>query len=99
MLRRNAAVALGNVGGLEHIEPLARAMREDAHALVRGHAAWAVGQVGMRIREQRPVSDLLVSALETEDDESVREEIGLALADMGDGRSVSGNVVPCQSQR
>jgi len=88
MLRRNAAVAVGNVGGIQEIEPLARAMREDEHPLVRGHAAWAVGQVGARIREQRLVIDLLVSVLGAEIDETVCEEIRLALSELTGGLPV-----------
>ncbi len=44
-LARNAAVALGNRGGPGARPPLARAEREDPEALVRSHAAWALGRL------------------------------------------------------
>lgn len=48
-LARNAAVALGNVGDERALPSLARALRDHPSALVRGHAAWALGQVLQRI--------------------------------------------------
>lgn len=44
-LARNACVALGNVGGIEAVEALDAAM-QDPSAVVREHAAWALGQIG-----------------------------------------------------
>jgi epoxyqueuosine reductase len=44
-LLRNVAVALGNSGNPEAVLPLARALA-DPEPLVRGHAAWALGQLG-----------------------------------------------------
>jgi epoxyqueuosine reductase len=72
-LRRNAAVALGNVGDPEGVPALVRAL-SGTSALVRGHAAWALGRIGgeaalVALREQ----------MDIEDDEWVRDEIGLAL--------------------
>jgi epoxyqueuosine reductase len=49
-LRRNAAVALGNVGGEEHVEPLERAAADDDDEMVAEHARWALA----RIAERRP---------------------------------------------
>jgi epoxyqueuosine reductase len=46
-LRRNAAVALGNVGGSEH-EPLLERLAGDADEIVAEHAAWALGRVRER---------------------------------------------------
>ncbi len=46
-LRRNAAVALGNVGGGEHLDVLRRAA-EDGDEIVAEHASWALE----RIRER-----------------------------------------------
>jgi len=43
--QRNAAVALGNSGNPEVVPPLVQAM-EDPEELVRGHAAWALGELG-----------------------------------------------------
>jgi epoxyqueuosine reductase len=44
-LARNACVALGNAGGEEAVEVLDTAMR-DPSAVVREHAAWALGRIG-----------------------------------------------------
>ena len=46
-LRRNAAVALGNVGGAEHVAPLERAAAGD-DALVAEHARWALARIASR---------------------------------------------------
>jgi epoxyqueuosine reductase len=80
MLRRNAAVALGNVGGAEDLEPLARAMKADDHPVVRGHAAWAVGRLGGRLGVAE-AKEYLREATEAEEDATVREEITLSLAE------------------
>ncbi len=44
-LLRNVCVALGNWGDAKAVPVLVRAL-DDAEALVRGHAAWALGRVG-----------------------------------------------------
>jgi epoxyqueuosine reductase len=46
VLRRNAAVALGNGLDRAHVADLAKALRDDPHPSVRGHAAWALGRIG-----------------------------------------------------
>jgi epoxyqueuosine reductase len=46
-LRRNAAVALGNVGGPEHVPALERAAAADDE-LVAEHAQWALGRIAER---------------------------------------------------
>jgi epoxyqueuosine reductase len=43
---RNVCVALGNAANMEAVPALARALRNDPDALVRAHAAWALGQIG-----------------------------------------------------
>jgi len=78
MLQRNAAVALGNTGGAEAIEPLVGAMTTNLEPIVRGHAAWAIGRIGNRL-ERAEVVKLLQAALEAEGDETVREEIEAAI--------------------
>jgi epoxyqueuosine reductase len=45
VLLRNVAVALGNTGSPDAIDPLAHLLR-DSEPLVRGHAAWALGELG-----------------------------------------------------
>jgi epoxyqueuosine reductase len=73
-LLRNCCVVAGN-SKLEHAVPaLVRALREDSSALVRGHAAWALGEIG-------GADASLAEALEAEEDAWCKEEIGLALAD------------------
>ncbi|MBV8150167.1 MAG: tRNA epoxyqueuosine(34) reductase QueG [Candidatus Eremiobacteraeota bacterium] len=46
VLRRNAAVALGNRLDRAAVSPLLAALRNDPHPMVRGHAAWALGRIG-----------------------------------------------------
>lgn len=73
-LARNAAIALGNVGTEEDVPHLAAALAHHDEPLVRGHAAWSLGQLGgaaARTALQRGES--------SETDVSVREEIALAL--------------------
>jgi epoxyqueuosine reductase len=72
-LLRNVAVALGNWGSPDAVPALAAALN-DEEPLVRGHAAWALGQVGTAGAVQA-----LSSRVEVETDEWVREEISLAL--------------------
>lgn len=73
VLQRNAAVALGNSRDPEAVGPLIAALR-DPKPLVRGHAAWALGELGGSLA-QRALEDLL--SIET--DAWVREEAELAL--------------------
>jgi len=75
---RNVAVAVGNWGSPEAIPALGEAMT-DPSPLIRGHVAWALGQMGTgRARA------LLEKALAQEMDAAVIEEIQLAL---GQGRT------------
>jgi epoxyqueuosine reductase len=46
VLRRNAAVGLGNALDRAAVPALAAALEDDPHPLVRGHAAWALGRIG-----------------------------------------------------
>ncbi len=45
VLRRNAAVALGNALDRAAVPALESALASDPHPLVRGHAAWALGRI------------------------------------------------------
>lgn len=45
-IARNAAVVLGNSGNPDAVPFLARALASDPSAVVRAHAAWALGQIG-----------------------------------------------------
>ena len=73
--RRNAAIALGNMGDPAHIPVLARAM-EDPEELVRGYSAWALGRIG-----RRKARSILESSLKRENSNPVINEIKAALAD------------------
>jgi epoxyqueuosine reductase len=66
---RNVCVALGNWGASEAVPVLVRALA-DGEALVRGHAAWALGRV-----DTREARDTLLEFSRRETDASVREEI------------------------
>lgn len=46
VLRRNAAVALGNQLDRADVPALAEALGHDPSAMVRAHAAWALGRIG-----------------------------------------------------
>ena len=73
-LARNAAVALGNIGTEDDVAHLARATLGHDLALVRGHAAWALGRIGGS-RARRA----LVRAWERECDPEAGAEMALAL--------------------
>lgn len=75
---RNAAVALGNSGDPRAVPPLCRALDGNESALVRGHAAWALGRLGGA--EARAS---LEAALARESDPAVVEEVTAALAELG----------------
>ena len=70
---RNVAVALGNFPDDAAVSALADALNDD-EPLVRGHAAWALGQIG-----GDEAVGLLEAALETETDDLVTAEIQQAL--------------------
>jgi epoxyqueuosine reductase len=73
-LARNAAVALGNLGTDGAEAPLVTALLAHDIALVRGHAAWALGRIG-----GRTTRSALRRAWAREPDAAAKEEIGLAL--------------------
>jgi epoxyqueuosine reductase len=73
-LLRNVAVALGNWADAAATPVLSRAL-DDGEALIRGHAAWALGRIGDRRGRQA-----LAQRQSFEQDPWVREEIELALA-------------------
>jgi epoxyqueuosine reductase len=74
VLRRNAAVALGNGLDRADVPALAAALRGDPSPLVRGHAAWALGRIG----SPRARADLRAAALE-ETERTVLDELAAAL--------------------
>jgi epoxyqueuosine reductase len=72
-LLRNCCVAAGNLGLERAVPALVRCLREDESSLVRGHAAWALGEIGGSEKALR-------EAAEEELDPTCLEEIELALA-------------------
>lgn len=74
---RNVCVALGNWGAAETVDALKLALC-DAEPLVRGHAAWALGEVWRRHR-QPLLQQTLLTCLENESDDWVRTELQAAL--------------------
>lgn len=74
ILRRNAAVALGNGLDRADVPVLIEALDADPHPMVRGHAAWALGRIG----SPRAFAALRAS-LDNETEQTVREEIVCAL--------------------
>lgn len=74
-LQRNAAVAMGNRRDPRYVPALAAALAGAASAVVRGHAAWALGRVG-----GEPARQALAAALDGEGEPRVRAEIAAALA-------------------
>lgn len=74
VLRRNAAVALGNALDRAAVGALIESLRGDPHPMVRGHAAWALGRIG-----SPSALDALRRQQASERADSVRAEIGSAL--------------------
>jgi epoxyqueuosine reductase len=72
-LLRNACVVLGNLGDPMAVPALSGALGDES-ALVRGHAAWALGRLGGQLAHKA-----LCAALASEPDPWVREEVQLAL--------------------
>jgi len=69
-LLRNVCVALGNLKRPDAVCALTAALEKDPDPLVRGHAAWALGQIRTREAEQ-----VLREAHARETDSTVLEEI------------------------
>lgn len=73
-LARNAAIALGNIGGPQHLAVLEETVLSHDHPLVRSHAAWAMAQIDYQAA--RPV---LLRALAQESDTLARNELAYLL--------------------
>lgn len=71
-LVRNACIAAGNWGSESAIPPL-ESLLDDPSPLVRGHAAWALGQIGVR-------AGALKLRYDQEGEADVRAELAAALA-------------------
>ena len=76
-LLRNVCVALGNIQDPQAVPALIQALA-DEEALIRGHAAWALGRIG---GEQAETA--LNEALRKEEDSEVQQEIRCALSMLG----------------
>ncbi len=79
---RNVCVAAGNWGNEQAVHGLVRLLATDA-PLVRGHAAWALGRVGVTettAARAGAAKAAMQNALAGETDERVREELQGALA-------------------
>ena len=81
-LLRNVAVALGNWGSKDAVPVLVTAL-DDEEPLIRGHAAWALGEIFPRLglpgEGGQEVADALLSRLHMESDPWVEEELEFAL--------------------
>lgn len=73
-LLRNAAVVLGNTRDPRWVPLLGHVLRHEAEALVRGHAAWALGEIG-----DRWARGALERAAVSEEAAEVLEEIRFSL--------------------
>lgn len=73
-IKRNAVLALGNIGDSRAVVPLIKVLQEDDNSIVRGHSAWALGKIG-----GEKAKFALEKNLKTERDGEVREEIINAL--------------------
>lgn len=73
-IKRNAALALGNIGDSRAVVPLIKVLQEDDNSIVRGHTAWALGKI-----RGKKAKIALEKAIKIEKDKEVREEIINAL--------------------
>lgn len=76
VLRRNAAIVLGNKLDRSTVPALVASLRGDPHQMVRGAAAWALGRIA-----SPAAINALRAAAGTEGDAGVRVEIAAALRD------------------
>jgi epoxyqueuosine reductase len=82
---RNVCVALGNRAEASATPALMRTLTGDPDALVRGHAAWALGAIARRLGAEaadctvREIDDALARAAFSDPSEEVRQEAGEAL--------------------
>ncbi|HEX6708986.1 MAG TPA: tRNA epoxyqueuosine(34) reductase QueG [Rubrobacter sp.] len=77
-LLRNCCVAAGNLKLAKVVPDLIECLHEDPSPLVRGHAAWALGEIGGS-------GESLREAAKTESDPWCLEEIALALMEGSEG--------------
>jgi len=94
---RNVCVALGNRGDAAAVPALIRALAGDPEPLVRGHAAWALGEIGRRIGAEAAecsvadIAQALTRAAATDSANVVQAEALAALERCaGDGGGLTG---------
>lgn len=85
VLRRNAAIALGNAMDRSTVPALLFSLTGDPNATVRRHVAWALGRVG-----SPQARTALLAALAREADEGVLDEIHAALETFDRARALDG---------
>jgi epoxyqueuosine reductase len=73
-LTRNAVIVAGNAAAADLVPALIRRLRDDSDAVVRAHAAWALGRIGDVVSRQA-----LAEALPVEQDPTTKAEIEAAL--------------------
>jgi epoxyqueuosine reductase len=76
-LQRNAAIALGNSGSALAVRPLLKAMRGNARAVVRTHAAWALGELAAHLDGEALLA--LCTTRDADPDPTTRAEAKLVL--------------------
>jgi epoxyqueuosine reductase len=76
-MARNVAVALGN-SRHANAAVLLGFLLMDPSPIVRGHAAWGLGQISARNRDQEMINAFLIGAEDEESDPWVLEEVRLA---------------------
>jgi len=76
-LARNAAVVAGNLHSGDHIPALGQALLADSDPMVRGHAAWALGE-----HADAEAREILLRARAQEAEAGVLAEIEAALAEV-----------------
>jgi len=79
IIQRNACICLGNIGDPAAIPALADRLLNDARPVIRGSAAWALGQIGGEKARSN-----LKRALDTEKDPDALREIREALEELID---------------
>ena len=79
---RNVAVALGNLKALDAVPALIRSL-DDEESVVRGHVAWALGQIGAQTALD-PLHRRLRAENDADVQEELREAIGILSGDSAD---------------
>ncbi len=76
-LLRNVCIAMGNSGDAGFVPVLTEALM-DTEALIRGHAAWALGRLANEANHER-IGTILEQGKQREDNDNVLKEINLSI--------------------